>query len=223
MEQNKYIPGDWVIDKMDLSQGYVQIKQISETFGKETLILKSGRAVNFSEVEPIPLTPEILEKNGWEKVTYSSSKGQSTLLAKDFDDDVSRITVAFYKQVIKAKVWHNGYILGIYLSDVHQLQHLLFGLGLDSNFNLKDIKKVGEKITRKEINLRGIFNKHFGTMYKTRDGRKAVLVNTSDVINHHSELYVQEGGIEDFGNHMYAPNGKCLDGNSSLDIIGLLN
>ena len=79
------------------------------------------------------------------------------------------------------------------------------------------------KMTRKEINLRGIFRKPFGTMYRTRYGRKAVLVNTSDVIEYHSELYVQEGGMEDFGNHLYAPNGKCLDGNSSLDIIGLLN
>lgn len=60
-------------------------------------------------------------------------------------------------------------------------------------------------------------------MYMARCGRKAVLVNTSDVINHLSELYVQEGGMEDYGNHMYAPNGKCLDGDSSLDIIGLLN
>lgn len=77
-------------------------------------------------------------------------------------------------------------------------------------------------MTRKEINLRGIFNKPFGTMYRTRCGRKAVLVNTSDVIHHHSVLYVQEGGIEDYGDHLYAPDGKCLDGNSSLDIIGLL-
>lgn len=106
---------------------------------------------------------------------------------------------------------------------VHQLQHLLFGLGLDSNFNLKDIKKGDEKMTRKETNLRGIFNKPFGTIYRTRDSRKAVLVNTSDVINHHSELYVQESGIEDYGDHIYAPNGKCLDGDSYLDIIGLLN
>ena len=75
---------------------------------------------------------------------------------------------------------------------------------------------------RKEINLRGIFNKPFGTLYETRDRRKAVLVNTSDVIEYHSELYVKEGGMEDFGLHLYNKEGKCLDGKSSLDIIKLI-
>ncbi len=149
MKQNKYIPGDWVKYKGKLAK-------VLETYKINYFIKTYHHDYNpdieyddayFSvearpqDIEPIPLTPEILEKNGWEKVTYSSSKGQSTFLAKDFDDDVSRITVAFYKQAIKAKVWHNGYILGIYLSDIHQLQHFLFGLGLDSNFDLTDTKK----------------------------------------------------------------------------------
>jgi hypothetical protein len=104
---------------------------------REFPILESGYGiVNFSEVQPIPLTYEMLEKNGWKKEMYSSSKGQYTILAKDFDDNVSRIVVVFFKQVIKAEVWHRGYHLGIYLSYVHQLQHLLFGLGLDFDFNL---------------------------------------------------------------------------------------
>lgn len=120
---------------------YVQIWQVRENF----LFLESGYGVvNFSEVEPIPLTYEMLEKNGWKKGMYSSSKGQYTILAKDFDDNVSRIAVVFFKQVIKAEVWHRGYHLGIYLSYVHQLQHLLFGLGLDFDFNLENNKKGGD-------------------------------------------------------------------------------
>lgn len=92
--------------------------------------------VGVEDIKPIPLTYEMLEKNGWKKEMYSSSKGQYTILAKDFDDNVSRIAVVFFKQVIKAEVWHRGYHLGIYLSYVHQLQHLLFGLGLDFDFDL---------------------------------------------------------------------------------------
>ena len=88
--------------------------------------------VGVEDIKPIPLTPEILEESGWKKWTYSSSKGQYTILAKDFDDNVSRTTVTFYKQVIKAEVWHIGYHLGIYLSYVHQLQHILWALGLDA-------------------------------------------------------------------------------------------
>lgn len=61
-------------------------------------------------------------------------------------------------------------------------------------------------------NSYGMFNKTFGTLYKTRDGRKVVLVNTSDVIEHNSQLYVQEKGIDCFGLHLYNPEGRCLDG-----------
>lgn len=142
MKQNKYIPGDWVKYIGNNSLKYVQIWQVRENF----LFLESGYGmVSFSEVEPIPLTYEMLEKNGWKKEMYSSSKGQYTILAKDFDDNVSRIAVVFFKQVIKAEVWHRGYHLGIYLSYVHQLQHLLFGLGLDFDFDLGNSKKGGEK------------------------------------------------------------------------------
>ena len=142
MKQNKYIPGDWVKYIGNNSLKYVQIWQVRENF----LFLESGYGmVSFSEVEPIPLTYEMLEKNGWKKEMYSSSKGQYTILAKDFDDNVSRIAVVFFKQVIIAEVWHRGYHLGIYLSYVHQLQHLLFGLGLDFDFDLGNSKKGGEK------------------------------------------------------------------------------
>ena len=71
--------------------------------------------VGVEDIKPMPLTYEMLEKNGWKKGMYSSSKGQYTILAKDFDDNVSRIAVVFFKQVIKAEVWHRGYHLGIYL------------------------------------------------------------------------------------------------------------
>ena len=100
--------------------------------------------VGVEDINPMPLTYEMLEKNGWKKEMYSSCKGQYTILAKDFDDNVSRIAVVFFKQVIKAEVWHRGYHLGIYLSYVHQLQHLLFGLGIDFDFNLGNSKKGGD-------------------------------------------------------------------------------
>lgn len=126
MKQNKYIPGDWVKYIGNNSPRYVQIWQVRENF----LFLESGYGiVNFSEVEPIPLTPEILEKNGWkwseehEEFASSSSK------------------IAIYPE-------SDYYVIsGLYVKIryVHQLQHFLFGLGLDSNFNLKDIKKGGEK------------------------------------------------------------------------------
>lgn len=130
--RQKYIPGDWVIDKMDLPPGYVQIKQISKTFGKETLILKSGWAVYSSEVEPIPLTFDILAKNGWKKAFPNEN------LWKNGD-------IIIYDCLLKDNSWCfkvTGFEGGnIYFKFVHQLQHLLFGLGLDSNLDLTDTKK----------------------------------------------------------------------------------
>lgn len=130
MEQ-RYIAGDWVIDIGINPVRPVQIAQVRENF----LLFKEGwGTTDLSKVKPIPLTPEILEDSGWKKWMYSSSKGQYTILTKDFDDLVLRTTVMFYKQVIKAEVWHSVYPLyplGIYLSYVHQLQHLLFGLGIN--------------------------------------------------------------------------------------------
>ena len=148
MEQ-RYIAGDWVKNRGKLAR-------IEETYRTNYFVKECHNDYNpdieyddayfFREVRPqdlvpIPLTYEMLEKNGWKKEMYSSSKGQYTILAKDFDDNVSRIAVVFFKQVIKAEVWHRGYHLGIYLSYVHQLQHLLFGLGLDFDFNLGNSKK----------------------------------------------------------------------------------
>jgi hypothetical protein len=148
----------------------------------------------------------ILKGNLWHPAEEVPNEAKSNLLVQ-FKD--GRFYVVDTHRILEKTNWNFNAKWDLYINIVDAHSYLY----------IDDLPKT----TKKEINLRGIFNKPFGTLYKTRDGRKAVLVNTSDVINHHSELYVQEGGIEDFGNHMYAPNGKCLDGNSSLDIIGLLN
>ena len=118
MEQNKYIPGDWVKYIGNNSLKYVQIWQVRENF----LFLESGYGiVNFSEVEPIPLTPEILEKNGWEW---------------DGQDFVIEALVLYPEADYFV---FDGF--GLKLKYVHQLQHLLYGLGIDFDFNLWNSKK----------------------------------------------------------------------------------
>lgn len=124
MKQNKYIPGDWVKYIGNNSLKYVQIWQVREN----SLLLEEGfGTVGFSEVEPIPLTPEILEGIGWkwseehEEFASSSSK------------------IAIYPE-------SNYYVISdlyVKIRYAHQLQHFLFGLGLDSNFDLTDTKKGG--------------------------------------------------------------------------------
>lgn len=122
MKQNKYIPGDWVRYIGNNSLKYVQIWQVREN----SLLLEEGfGTVGFSEVEPIPLTPEILEGIGWkwseEHEVFASSSSK----------------IAIYPE-------SNYYVISdlyVKIRYAHQLQHFLFGLGLDSNFDLTDTKK----------------------------------------------------------------------------------
>lgn len=138
MKQNKYIPGDWVKYIGNNSPRYVQIWQVREN----SLLLEDGYGtVDFSEVEPIPLTFEILKKIGWklrehhkreyyEDVEwYAYHKPALTNISLRFYPKEEAFSPFLYREEISEKP----------IQYVHQLQHLLFGLGLDSNFELKDI------------------------------------------------------------------------------------
>ena len=117
-----YIPGDLVYIHGSLRiisncDGYYA------TYYDEDEILQE---INVNVIEGIPLTPEILEKNGWKKFKrpYSSDycyrrKSEPTLNIR------SEKEVYFH--------WgdHDKSIITI-----HQLQHLLFGLGLNSEMEV---------------------------------------------------------------------------------------
>lgn len=138
MNTDIYIPGDWVIDKMDLSPGYVQIKRISETFGKETLILKSGWTVYSSDVEPIPLTPEILKKIGWKLREHHKRELYEDVEWYTYHNpSVTNISLRFYpeEKAFFPFLYHEE-ISEKPIQYVHQLQHLLFGLGIDNNMEV---------------------------------------------------------------------------------------
>lgn len=83
--------------------------------------------VGVDEIKPVSLTPEILEKNGWNK---------------EPSDDVTWykwFTGKSYLYIRKHIFVKNDWIVCVglikyYIADiryVHQLQHLLFGLGLN--------------------------------------------------------------------------------------------
>lgn len=79
------------------------------------------------QIVPIPITPEILEKNGWNKepsenVTwykYSTDKSYLYICKDSFNNKDWLVCVALDKH----------YVANI--NYVHQLLHLLFGLGLN--------------------------------------------------------------------------------------------
>ena len=87
--------------------------------------------VDVEEIKPIPITSEILEKNRWKKKMYCDwchylpIEGNILYLSKGIGIDG-----AFSVDVGQDM----SYIVSI--SFVHQLQHLFFGLGLNSEMEV---------------------------------------------------------------------------------------
>lgn len=120
--EKKYIVGDWVKFLFEESK-------VIEVYEDGSYSMDSPNITGCpkeEELSPIPLIPAILEKNGWKKFKrpYSSDycyrrKGYPTL------DIRSEREVYFH--------WgdHDKNI-----TTVHQLQHLLFGLGLNSEMEV---------------------------------------------------------------------------------------
>jgi len=131
MKQNIYIPGDLV--KYDNDLGKVTEIGTSDWYdGAYTCKLRFFSSHNYfvvgqCDIEPIPLTPEILEKNGWKKRrnTYGFRRYCFKRPSYPTLNIVTENEVEFH--------W-GGYDLTIHY--VHELQHLLFGLGLNTDMEV---------------------------------------------------------------------------------------
>lgn len=82
--------------------------------------------VDVDEIKPVELTPEILEKNEWKK---SKINDWEYFYYKD------EVFITYIPNNNKFCFcdFDYGYGLRIEIPYIHSLQHLLFGLGLDSN------------------------------------------------------------------------------------------
>lgn len=89
--------------------------------------------INIEEIKPIPLTHEILEKNGWYGATHSKLSDDNTkILYKTFKrKGYPTIKVS---QDLKITCELSPFI--VKLESVSDLQHLLFGLGLNSEMEV---------------------------------------------------------------------------------------
>ena len=82
------------------------------------------------ELSGVPITPEILEKNGWEKDEEVSFKTQLYYRKK-----VGVRTIFVIIKEETSRVIYDSTCLRI-IQYVHELQHLLFGLGLNSEMEV---------------------------------------------------------------------------------------
>lgn len=129
MDKLEYIPGDLV-------SVYVGIKKfIVEVIGVENENEVLSYQIKFPNGEiqyadkdnivPIPLTPEILEKNGWKSIN-----GKYALKIKN----VNYVVLEFTEDGIYTYINENTMLFTI--KYIHELQHLLFGLGLNSEMEV---------------------------------------------------------------------------------------
>ena len=126
MDKLEYIPGDLV----KFATNTYTIVNFEENFlhNKICYALISTNSTKTAfvadrDILPIPLTAEILEKNGWKK-----------LYEKFFEKNVNniRLTIEFSEYIFVA-------INRIFMKEihyVHELQHLLFGLGINSEMEV---------------------------------------------------------------------------------------
>ena len=132
----EYIPGDLVMVKKSALQFakdkiFKVISSLSGGFLKVVMLNDSSTTYSISNnaIRPIPLTTEILDKNGWKKskindCAYFYYKDGLFLTYTSKDD----------------KFWFDDFdyssSICVYIPYVHSLQHLLFGLGINSEMDV---------------------------------------------------------------------------------------
>ena len=119
----KYIPGDLCI-----VEGKVESVCEVDRDNDFSITTDQHPFIRLSEVKPIPLTPEILEKNGWKKDGkwyYLKTRRAYLYTIQDAGQPDEFLICANTDK-------HNL----TSVSFVHQLQHLLFGLGLNSELEV---------------------------------------------------------------------------------------
>ena len=115
MEQ-EYIKGDIVMYNN-------KIHTIMDSLGVNNYELSCVKhPVHQLELSGVPITPEILEKNGWEKDEEASFKTQLYYSAKGMNRS---IVIIIRKDTLR--IVYNCICLKI-IQYIHELQHLLYGL-----------------------------------------------------------------------------------------------
>lgn len=132
MNKLEYIPGDLVMVKESALQFakdkiFKVISSLSGGFLKVIMLNDSSTTYSISNnaIRPIPLTPEILEKNGWKSIN-----GKYALKIKN----TNYVVLEFTEDGIYIYINENTMLFTI--KYIHELQHLLFGLGINSEIEV---------------------------------------------------------------------------------------
>ena len=145
MEKLEYIPGDLV----KFATNTYTIVNFEENFlhNKICYALISTNSTKTAfvadrDILPIPLTPEILEKNGWKKEAMSRGiRIRNLVYTKPDIEEYGYFPIYIEKGIgdefdVYPFTDNNVCKQIAYIKYVHQLQHLLFGLGINSEIEV---------------------------------------------------------------------------------------
>lgn len=131
----KYIPGDIVYNHKK------EIIRITSSYlkGSKLFYYRDGDYgwIREDAIAPIPLTPEILEKNGWKREVMSRGvKNSHWVYTKPDIEEYGYFPIYIEKGIgdefdVYPFTDNNVCKQIAYIKYVHQLQHLLFGLGIN--------------------------------------------------------------------------------------------
>ena len=132
----EYIPGDLVMVKKSALQFakdkiFKVISSLSGGFLKVVMLNDSSTTYSISNnaIRPIPLTTEILERNGWEFMDHQVDFGGFLF---DIYSKREILPYLYYYYATKDfSVSICGEVVLPNMKYVHELQHLLFGLGIN--------------------------------------------------------------------------------------------
>jgi hypothetical protein len=130
----EYIDGDLVRYTSLYKEPIAEICEVRETSYLIRFMNGNFAKVTSQEIKPIPLTTDILEKNGWKFIGHQMDFGGFLL------DIYSKRDILPYLYYYYATKDFSVSIFGeVALPDIkyiHQLQHFLFGLGLNSEMEV---------------------------------------------------------------------------------------
>lgn len=131
MDKLEYIPGDLVIYASLIKEPVAEICEVHEASYTIKFMHGNFAKVTSKEIKPITLTSEILEKNGWRTQNrwyyyLDVAEGFISYIGIDFKHKSN-------KGHLYVEVDGNNMVEIQYC---HELQHFLFGLGLNSEMEV---------------------------------------------------------------------------------------